>query len=85
MFTGPIAVSKDKLSLNYDSNTFTKDLKTGHYLIHCSNADKKIALTLELTPLKPPTRQAHDGVVKIGLKQDVSEDGERLQAAHSDQ
>jgi hypothetical protein len=72
MFDGPVVVSKETLDLKYDTSTFTKNESNGHYLLHCENQAKKISLTLELTPLKPPTRQAHDGIVKIGLKQDVS-------------
>jgi hypothetical protein len=72
MFDGPVTVSKTSLNLQYDTSSFVKDEKTGKYLLHCECAARKISLTLELTPQKPPTRQAHNGIVKIGLKQDVS-------------
>lgn len=71
MFEGPITVSKDKLSLLFHNNSFIKNNSNGHYILHCENTAKKMSLDLELTPLKPPTRQAHDGIVKIGLKQDT--------------
>lgn len=71
MFDGSVEVSKTSLDLKYDVCTFKKDVSNGHYLVHCENPAKKMAFTLDLTPMKPPTRQAHDGVVKIGLKQDT--------------
>ena len=70
MFEGPVSVASDSLNLRYDTATFTKNGQ-GHYLVHCECAPKGIALTLELAPLQKPFRQAHDGVVKIGLKQDT--------------
>lgn len=71
MFDGEITVSKTSLDLKFHTSTFTKDVATGHYLLHCENPAKKLALTLELTPMKPPTRQAHDGITKVGLKQET--------------
>lgn len=71
MFDGEVTVSKTALDLSYDVNTFKKDVSTGKYHVHCENVAKGISLTLELDPLKPAYRQAHDGVVKIGLKQDT--------------
>lgn len=71
MFDGEIEVSKTTLDLKYHTSTFKKDTSNGHYMLHCENPAKGISLTLDLTPMKPPTRQAHDGIVKIGLKQDT--------------
>jgi hypothetical protein len=71
MFDGPVTVSKTKLDLNYDGNTFRSDAE-GNYHLHCECAAKGINFTFKLQPQKQPMRQAHDGIVKIGLKQDVS-------------
>jgi len=70
MFEHPAVVSKTSLDLKYGENTFTKD-SAGNYLVHCQCEAKGISLTLKLQPLKQPMRQAHDGIVKIGLKQDT--------------
>jgi len=71
MFDGDVTVSRKSLDLNYAGNTFYKDPKTGFYHVHCEYKEKGIAFTLKLEPKKPPTRQAHDGIVKIGVKQDT--------------
>lgn len=70
MFTGPVVVAKDKLNLNFDGNLYYKK-DNGNYYLRCANAIKGMAFELELTPQKIPIRQAHNGVVKIGLKQDT--------------
>eukprot|EP01006_Ploeotia_vitrea_P038190 TRINITY_DN66218_c6_g1_i1.p2 TRINITY_DN66218_c6_g1~~TRINITY_DN66218_c6_g1_i1.p2 ORF type:complete len:909 (+),score=551.41 TRINITY_DN66218_c6_g1_i1:92-2728(+) len=73
MFTEDIKVAKDKLDLDFGTQTFVKDNATGEYVcsVHCKvrNGDD-FAFDFRVKPQKKPIRHGHGGVVKIGLKGD---------------
>lgn len=56
-------IASDKLSLDYDGNTFTKK-KNGNYVLHLFHKELNIGADLEFTPQKPPTRHGDNGVVR---------------------
>jgi geranylgeranyl pyrophosphate synthase/predicted secreted hydrolase len=63
-------VSRTDLNLVYDDQIFFKD-ENGNYHVKCQNEEKGIALDLVLSPNKKPTRQGHNGIVKVGIKQET--------------
>ena len=63
MFKKDPALSFDKLSLNFESATLTKN-KNGAYVLNCTTPDGKTGVELVLDPTKPPVRHGLDGVVK---------------------
>jgi geranylgeranyl pyrophosphate synthase/predicted secreted hydrolase len=56
-------VSRDKLFLDYESTTVTKD-KAGRYVVTCTTPDGQTGMELVFTPQKAPVRHGLDGVVK---------------------
>lgn len=67
LMSGPAKCSLDKLSLDYDGNTFRKDAD-GTYHVKIYAKEAKMGFTLKFKPQRPPTRQGYNGIVKVGLK-----------------
>lgn len=61
-----VIVSRDKLFLNFDNNTFKKQ-KDGTYLLNLIHEELGINAELKFTPQKPPVRHGNNGLVE-GVK-----------------
>ncbi len=56
-------ISKRKLSLDYDGNTFSKQ-KDGTYALKLRHKELQLEVDISFEPKKPPTRHGDDGVVR---------------------
>lgn len=56
-------IALDKLYLNYDGNTFTKQ-KDGSYVLHLEHKRQQLGVDIRFFPKKPPTRHGNNGVVR---------------------
>lgn len=56
-------IAQDRLYLNYDGNTFTKQ-KDGSYVLHLEHKRQKLAVDIRFFPQKPATRHGNNGVVR---------------------
>ncbi|MBS1594864.1 MAG: polyprenyl synthetase family protein [Bacteroidetes bacterium] len=63
LLTRDVVIAKDKLSLDYDGNTFKKK-KDGSYMLHLAHKELNISVDIEFSPQKPPTRHGDNGVVR---------------------
>ena len=66
LFTAPCTVGDDGLHLQYGANSFTR-VADGYHL-HLVDTDRGMGVDVHLRPQKAVQRQAHDGVVKVGVK-----------------
>lgn len=60
----------DKLSLDFDGNTFIKQ-KDGSYALHLFHKEHNLSVDLNFKPLKPPTRHGDNGVVRGVTAEDM--------------
>jgi geranylgeranyl pyrophosphate synthase/predicted secreted hydrolase len=63
MFEEGATVSRRRLALDYDGNTFTK-LTEGRYRLQLKHKQEKVGLDIVLTLEKPPIRHGENGVVR---------------------
>ncbi|MES2621596.1 MAG: lipocalin-like domain-containing protein, partial [Bacteroidota bacterium] len=63
-------VSFDKLSLNFDGNTF-KEQKDGTYALHLFHKELNLTVDLNFKPSKPATRHGDNGVVRGVAAEDM--------------
>ena len=66
LFDGPCTVGDESMHLQYGGNSFVR--KKEGYRLHLVAAEKGMELDVLFTPRKAVQRQAHDGVVKVGVK-----------------
>ena len=66
LFDAACTVGDDAMHLQYGDNSFVKE--QDGYRLHLVAAEKGLELDVLLTPRKAVQRQAHDGVVKVGVK-----------------
>ena len=66
LFEAECTVGDEAMHLQYGANTFVKE-KDG-YRLHLVDHTGQMAVDVLMTPQKAVQRQAHDGVVKVGVK-----------------
>ena len=68
LFTEPCSVAEEgDMRLTYGDNVLWKD-GAGVYHLHLVDAERRLGVDVELVARKAVQRQAHDGVVKVGVK-----------------
>lgn len=70
IFKGEKKWSWDALDIDLGGNRFHKDAE-GNYHLRAFNEEKKMAANLKFVPQKKAILQGHDGIVKVGVRQET--------------